>query len=109
MERLRALKADLMEGRIGARLDELIERAGISVHMEGGPVKAELVLVSGADTKILENASRILAEARVNIGKLERMEHAEKGTFRLCFNSFDERDRALSLLRQAGIEAVDIA
>ena len=109
VERLRALKGDLVEGRIGARLDELIARAGVSVPLEEGPVKAELVLVSGADTKILEGASRILAEAHVNIGKLERMEHAEKGTFRLCFNSIEERDHALNLLRQAGIEAVDIA
>jgi hypothetical protein len=103
LTRLRKLKEDLVAGKLGAELDTLIARAGVVLNIAPVAGQTDLVLLSGQDLKTLEKASELMAKARISIGNLEKMEHAEPGTYRVSLKSTDDRNRAATLLRQAGL------
>jgi prephenate dehydrogenase len=109
IERLRAMRGEIAAGRLAAQLNTLVDRAGVKLNLDQKKDRTDLILSAGADSKVLERVSEILAKARIPIGKLERMEFAEAGTYRLSLNSVAERDRAVSLLRNASIEVSDLS
>ncbi|HEY3294740.1 MAG TPA: prephenate dehydrogenase/arogenate dehydrogenase family protein [bacterium] len=104
LDHLKRIKDSIRNGTLERELDALIELSGFALNLSGpADTKADLVLVAGQDMKVLEKASEMMAKARITIGALERMEDAEPGTYRLSLKSSDERNRALTMLRHAGI------
>lgn len=109
LECLRKVQEKVKDGSLGPDLDSLIEHAGVMLDLDTGTGKADLVLSAGQDLKILEKASELMAKARIVIGKLEQMEQAEPGTYRLSLKSEEEKNRAVTLLRQAGLEVESLS
>jgi prephenate dehydrogenase len=109
IKQIERVKGEIAAGTFGQALDDLLARTGSVLHTAVAAEKAELILTAAGDTKAAEKAANILAKARIPIRTLEKIEHAEPGTFRLCLNSTEERDRAASLLQSAGLEAVTLS
>jgi cyclohexadieny/prephenate dehydrogenase / 3-phosphoshikimate 1-carboxyvinyltransferase len=102
--RIAELKSDIAAGKLAAQFDSLVQCVGGKLEIEQHPERIEIALTAGNDTKVIERASEILAKARIRINHLDRIEHADAGTYRLTLNTLDDRDHAATLLRKAGVD-----
>ena len=108
LARLQKIKADIQSGTLGGELDALISRAGVALQLDTATDTADLVLLAGPDMMVLQKTSEVLANARITIESLEKMENAEPGTYRLRMKSPEDRNRAVTLLRQAGMDVENL-
>ncbi|MBU0508393.1 prephenate dehydrogenase/arogenate dehydrogenase family protein [bacterium] len=109
ISRLQAIKNNIINGKLSAEVDTLIEKAPESLKAEVSVEGFDVVLAAGPDPKNLERVSELLAKARIKIGNLSRMEHAEPGTYRLALHSSEDNEAAVRLLRGAGFEVVNLS
>ena len=108
LERLQRVRADIQNGTLGKELDSLIERAGAVLKLDGSDECTDLVLVAGEDATVAQKTAEVLANAHITIQTLVKMGHAESGTYRLNVKSAAERDRAVILLREAGMDVENL-
>jgi prephenate dehydrogenase len=106
--KLQQMKSDLREGKLAMEFDELMSRTAEISLSEDGKESTDLVIVAGNNSKTIERIAELLANARIAVENLDRMQHADTGTYRLTLKTSLERDNALSLIRSAGIEAVNL-
>jgi len=106
--RLQKIKGEIATGTLGATVKDVLNRSGEVIVQAQKASIPELVLNAGGDLKIVEKASEILAKARIPIGELQKLERGEPGSFRITVNTDEDRDRAVNLLRSAGIEAATL-
>jgi prephenate dehydrogenase len=106
---LQQVKASLIAGNLTSEFKDLAAHANRLLGSTSKSTSNELVFAAGSDSKVLERIAEMFAKQRLPLGKLQKMENAEAGTYRLTMNSPEERERAVSLLDRAGIEVVDLS
>jgi prephenate dehydrogenase len=109
VSQLQRIKASVISGGLKTEFDDLAAHADELLGLAVKTNPNELILVAGSDPKVLERVAEMFAKQRLTMGKLEKLENAEAGTYRIIMNSQDERDKATSMLRRAGIEVVDLS
>jgi prephenate dehydrogenase len=103
------LKTDLQLGLLSSKLKDLVGQSEKISQTVTENVHADLILVAGKNFKILERVSELLASSRISVVEMNRMEHAEPGTFKITLASKIERDKAFKLLQNAGIEVANLS
>lgn len=104
IQQLQQLKADIAGNKLPAKVEALSLLTGKTLGMTEKPREFSLVVATGGDSKVLEQTSRLLAEARIKIKSLDPLRFAEAGTFRLTLQSLADRDGAVALLQRSGID-----
>lgn len=109
IEQLRRLREHVTTGELKKDVETLLTQAGLLLKLDKERANPELVLVAGSDTKVLERIAELFAKQHLPLGKLEKLENGEPGTYKMKMESMEDREKALGLLRRAGIEVVDLS
>lgn len=109
IQRLNAVKQSLAEGKLADEVNALIERASQAVKAEDEATGFPIALAAGTDPRSLERIAQLMAGARIKLGELNRVENAAAGTYRLTFDSRNECERAIKLLKRAGFQASELS
>jgi hypothetical protein len=64
-----------------------------------------LTVVAGADLKTTQKISLLLAASHIQIRSLDRAAHSSDGKFHLGFTTEEDRDKAVKVLKRAGLDA----
>ncbi len=107
---LQIVRQDLASGALARRCNELLTQAMPSDTLEETPIEdTSLMVVAGADAKMIERAAEVLAVARIPVASIQKVQGMDTGTFRLTLKSAEERNQAVYLLRRAGIGIVELS
>lgn len=101
---IQSIRENLRAGSLRNRVASLLVQAEY-LQGQGSPAgDLELVVVTGGDPKTMERISKALAEAHVNIEKIEQLRGETNGAYKLIMPDVEACSRAASALKAAGID-----
>jgi len=108
-EAVKSLRNDIRTGNLKNRVASLLVQAE-HLHVQGAaPVQQELVVITEGDPKVMERISKALAEAKVNIDRIEQLKGDTNGAYKLHLTDASTCARAACALKAAGIETEQLA
>lgn len=98
------LRTNLLIGSLDEHVASVIQAGRALLSKAVSSEGPELIVNTGDSPRVMQAIATAMAEARIAIDRIERLTERGDGYFKLRLLSLDERARAESVLRTAGIE-----
>ena len=101
---IQTVREDLLAGSFEARVASVLAKGDYLHQQTIEAASDEIVVATKGDSQIMQRIARLLSESCVVVTKLEELKQDSEGTYKLRLESKEHRNKAVSLLKSAGIK-----